>query len=123
LNAILNAFLLSLIAGLGTGVGCLLAISRKPGRRSFGLLMGLTEGVMISLSFLGLVNEAWALNGFRTATLGFGAGAFFMLLIDISVPHVRFGESEARTWLQLPAAPLSTIRWTGCSDSASPKPR
>ncbi len=96
MNVVLNAFILSLIAGLGTGLGGLLAISRKPGRRSFGLLMGVTAGVMISLSFLGLVNEAWALKGFWTATLGFGAGAFFMLLIDISIPHVRFGESETQ---------------------------
>ena len=59
MNVILNAFLLSLIAGLGTGLGGLVTISRKPGRRSFGLLMGITAGVMISLSFLGLVNEAW----------------------------------------------------------------
>jgi ZIP family zinc transporter len=56
--------------------------------------MGLTAGVMITLSFLELVNEAWQLAGFWTATLGFGAGAFFMLLIDMALPHVRFGERE-----------------------------
>jgi len=34
-----------LIAGLGTGLGGLLAIMRKPGKRSFGFLMGLTAEV------------------------------------------------------------------------------
>ncbi len=93
-NAILNAFLLSLLAGLGTGLGGLVAVIRKPGERSFGCLMGITAGVMITLSFLELVNEAWKLQGFLTATIGFAAGAVFMLVIDILVPHIRFGERE-----------------------------
>ena len=96
MTAILNIFLLSLVASLGTGLGGLVAVIRKPGKRSFGFLMGITAGVMISLSFLELVNEAWKLKGFWTATIGFGAGAFFMLLIDILVPHIRFGELEAQ---------------------------
>lgn len=79
---------------MGTGLGGLLAIVRKPGRRSFGLLMGVTAGVMISLSFLELVNEAWELAGYWTATAGFSLGAFFMLAIDMTLPHVRFGETE-----------------------------
>jgi ZIP family zinc transporter len=58
--------------------------------------MGLTGGVMISLSFLELVNKAWELKGFWTATIGFGAGAFFMLAIDMLIPHIRFGETETR---------------------------
>lgn len=95
MNAIFNAFLLSLIAGLGTAVGGLIAVIRVPGRRQFGFLIGMTAGVMISLSFLELVNRAWALQGFVTATIGFGLGAIFMFLIDILIPHVRFGEDEA----------------------------
>ena len=63
-NSILNVFLLSLLAGLGTGLGGLLAIIRKPGKRSFGFLMGMTAGVMISLSFLELVNKAWRSRAF-----------------------------------------------------------
>jgi ZIP family zinc transporter len=83
------------VAGLGTGLGGLLAVIRKPGKRMFGFLMGLTAGVMISLSFLSLVNEAWRLKGYLTATIGFAAGAFFMLIMDITLPHIRFGEREA----------------------------
>ena len=58
LHPLLNILLLSLMASLGTGLGGLIAIIRKPGRRSYGLLMGITAGVMISLSFLELVNKA-----------------------------------------------------------------
>jgi ZIP family zinc transporter len=94
MNAVLNAILLSLVAGSGTGFGGLLAVVRTPGRRMFGFLMGMTAGVMISLSFLELVNEAWQQAGYLTATIGFGAGAICMFLIDILIPHVRFGEDE-----------------------------
>ncbi len=85
------------MAGLGTGLGGLIAVLHKPGYRSFGFLMGLTAGVMISLSFLELVNEAWELQGFWTATIGFISGALFMFLIDITVPHIRFGEQETHS--------------------------
>jgi len=94
MHPIITVFLLSLVAGLGTGLGGLIAVIRKPGPRLYGLLMGVTAGVMISLSFLELVNEAWELQGFVTATIGFGAGAIFMFVLDVTVPHIRFGEKE-----------------------------
>ena len=84
------------MASLGTGLGGLIAILRRPGRRSYGLLMGITAGVMITLSFLELVNEAWELAGPWTATIGFGIGATFMFILDYFAPHIRFGEKEIR---------------------------
>jgi len=95
-STVLNVVLLSLIAGLGTGLGGLIAVIRRPGRRMFGFLMGITAGVMITLAFLELVNEAWELAGFATATIGFAAGAFFMFLLDFLAPHIRFAEAEVR---------------------------
>jgi ZIP family zinc transporter len=94
MSIILNAVGLSLLAGMGTGLGGFIAILRRPGRRTFGFLMGITAGVMITLSFLELVNEAWQHGGFIAATIGFGSGAVFMLLIDMLIPHIRFGERE-----------------------------
>jgi ZIP family zinc transporter len=94
MNSVIAAFLLSLVAGLGTGLGGLVAVIRRPGARLYGFLMGVTAGVMITLSFLELVNEAWELQGFATATLGFAAGALFMFLLDVTIPHIRFGEEE-----------------------------
>ncbi len=90
----LNAYLLSLFASLGTGLGGLIAVIYIPGRRSYGLLMGITAGVMICLSFLELVKQAWNLAGPWTATIGFGVGATFMFLLDHFAPHIRFGEKE-----------------------------
>ena len=70
MNPIITAFLLSLIAGLGTGLGGLIAVIRKPGPRQYGFLMGMTAGVMITLSFLELVNEAWELQALSPLPLG-----------------------------------------------------
>jgi len=89
-----NVLALSMIAGLGTGLGGLIAVIRQPGRRTFGLLMGITAGVMITLSFVDLVNHALELAGVWTTTIGFTLGALFMLLIDMLIPHIRFGEKE-----------------------------
>ncbi len=96
LSPLLNIILLSLVASLGTGLGGLIAIIRRPGRRMYGLLMGITAGVMICLAFLELVNEAWHLAGAWTATIGFGIGAVFMFMLDSLAPHIRFGEKEVR---------------------------
>ncbi len=94
MHPILNIFLLSLLAGLATGIGGLIAMIGKPGKRLFGFLMGLTAGVMITLSFLELVNEAWKLSGYLTTTICFATGALFMFLIDFFIPHIRFNEKE-----------------------------
>lgn len=94
MNTILAALGLSLVASLGTGLGGLLAILWKPGRRRFGFLMGFAAGVMLTLSFVELVNEAWRTAGYLTATVGFGLGSMFMFLIDYLIPHIRFEERE-----------------------------
>jgi ZIP family zinc transporter len=82
------------MASLGTDLGGLIAIIHRPGRRFYGLLMGITAGVMICLSFLELVKQAWDLAGPWTATIGFGIGATFMFLLDHFAPHIHFGEKE-----------------------------
>lgn len=102
---ILSVLLLSLVASLGTGLGGLLVLIRQPGKRSFGFLMGMTAGVMISLSFLELVNKAWQLGGAWTATLGFGAGAMLMFLLDFYIPHIRFGEKETHAQIDIKTRP------------------
>jgi ZIP family zinc transporter len=96
LNPLLNIFLLSFVASLGTGLGGLIAVIRRPGKRSYGFLMGITAGVMICLSFLELVNEALQMAGYVTTTIGFAVGAIFMFLLDHFAPHIRFGEKEIR---------------------------
>jgi ZIP family zinc transporter len=108
-HPVVNVFLLSLVAGLATGLGGLLAIVRKPGELLFGFLMGFASGVMISLSFLELVNHAWEQSGYLVATAGFGAGALFMFAIDFLTPHIRFDVTEDRS-IAASANELDTCR-------------
>ena len=96
LPPLVNILLLSLMASLGTGLGGLIAIIRKPGRRSYGFLMGITAGVMICLAFLELVQKSIEMSDWVVATIGFGTGAVFMLVLDNFAPHIRFGEREVR---------------------------
>ena len=96
LHPLVNIFLLSLMASLGTGLGGLLAVIRKPGRRSYGFMMGVTAGVMICLAFLELVQKSIEMSDWLTATIGFGLGALFMFLLDFFMPHIRFGVREVR---------------------------
>jgi ZIP family zinc transporter len=96
-DEVLKAFGLSLLASLGTGLGGLVAVLRKPGQRTAGLLMGLAAGVMITLAFLELVNEAWQSSGYLVTTLGFATGALVMFLVDWLTPHIRFAEDEERS--------------------------
>ncbi|HAE85689.1 MAG TPA: hypothetical protein DCG78_04180 [Anaerolineaceae bacterium] len=93
-SPLVNVLLLSLVASMGTALGGALAIIRRPGRRAYGFMMGIAAGVMICLAFMELVNEAWELGGPTAATLGFGIGAVFMLVLDYLAPHLRFGEIE-----------------------------
>lgn len=108
-SSIINIVLLSLFAGLGTSLGGGLAVFCRPSRRVFGFLMGITAGVMIALSFLELVAEAWELQGYLVATAGFAAGAFFMFFLDFFAPHIRFGEQELRNKYAAEALPEPNV--------------
>jgi ZIP family zinc transporter len=94
MNLVLMAFSLSLLAGLATGLGGLIAVIRQPEKRHTAFLMGLAAGVMLTLSFIDLVNEAWQASGYLVTTIGFGLGALFMFFIDSLTPHIHFGEKE-----------------------------
>jgi zinc transporter ZupT len=110
MNSVITVFFLSLMAGMGTGLGGLIAVIRKPGPSLYGFLMGITTTIVITLSFLELVNEAWRLQGFLVATIGFGSGAVVILIFDITIPHIRFGLTEI-PHLELPSDEHTRFSW------------
>jgi len=89
-----GVLLVSTGAGLATGLGGLMAISRRPNEKQLSFLMGFTAGVMLALAFVGLLDEAWEEAGFGTATVAFAAGALLMFAFDIFFPHIRFAVQE-----------------------------
>jgi len=87
-DTILIAFLFSLIAGLSTGLGSLLAFFIKDFKHShLSLLMGFSAGVMIQISFMELLFSAVTETGFITANIAFFAGIATIAVIDFLIPH------------------------------------
>lgn len=92
---ILQAFLLTLFAGLSTGIGSFLAFNKKATSKTFlSFSLGLSAGVMIYVSFVEIFvksKEALVLDygektGYVLATISFFAGVFIIGLIDKLVP-------------------------------------
>ena len=59
-NNVLIAFLLTLFAGLATGIGSLIAlISSSTNRKFLSFSLGLSAGVMIYVSFVEILSTLW----------------------------------------------------------------
>lgn len=84
----LLGILLSLIAGLSTSIGSLIAVfMRKPNPKFISFIMGFSAGVMILISFVELLQDSIVTNGLLMGLLFFFLGMMIMLLIDILVSH------------------------------------
>lgn len=68
----LHALTLTVLAGLSTGIGGLIAALFRPGRRAMAACSGFAAGVMLAMSLLDLVPHALA--GYRSALGPVGAG-------------------------------------------------
>ncbi len=92
---ILEAFLLSLIAGLATGMGGILVVSLgKISDRFISASMGFASGVMLLVSFLNLFVEALDLTSYLNVSLSFAVGSVVMIIIDSLLPHFELGRRE-----------------------------
>lgn len=92
---IFQAFLITLFAGLSTGIGSLLAFNKKATSKIFlSFALGLSAGVMIYVSFVEIfvkAKDALVLvyglkQGYILTTVAFFVGVFLIGLIDKLVP-------------------------------------
>lgn len=95
---VLYAFFLTLLAGLSTGIGSLIAlVARRTNRKFLSFSLGFSAGVMIYISFVDLFPQAAEILGLDygerwgriTATIAFFGGILFIALIDKLVPAVE----------------------------------
>lgn len=87
-NNISFALLLSLLAGLSTGIGSAIAyFMRHPKPQHMSLVLGFSAGVMLYVSFVELLHLALDKIGFFTTNLGFFIGVIFIAILDILIPH------------------------------------
>lgn len=82
------AFALTILAGLSTGIGSIIAyFIRKPKYSYLAVLLGFSVGVMIYISFAELLKGAIDEIGFKTANIFFFVGVAFIAIIDLLIPH------------------------------------
>jgi ZIP family zinc transporter len=82
------ALLLTLLAGLSTGIGSAIAyFIRRPKPSQMSLILGFSAGVMLYISFAELLHESFDKVGYATANLGFFIGIAFIAILDIFIPH------------------------------------
>ncbi|SJZ90516.1 zinc transporter, ZIP family [Cetobacterium ceti] len=97
MNNILFAFLLTLFAGLATGVGsCLAFFTKKTNTKFLSVALGFSAGVMIYVSFVeiivkardSLVSAMGIVKGNWITVLSFFGGMLFIAIIDKFVPDI-----------------------------------
>ena len=85
---ILIPLILTVLAGLSTGIGSLTALFIKDFKKSYlEFSLGLSAGVMIYVSFVELLGASIKEIGFLYGNLAFFTGIFFIMLIDYLIPH------------------------------------
>jgi len=81
------AFLLTLIAGLSTGIGSLIAyFIKKPKMKYLCFSLGLSAGIMLYVSFVELLPEAFQGIGDLWGIYAFFAGMITIGIIDMLIP-------------------------------------
>jgi zinc transporter, ZIP family len=87
---IIFAFLLTLLAGLSTGIGSLIAyFIKKPKMIYLSFSLGFSAGVMIYVSFVELLPQAVTKIGQFTAIVVFFLGVLLIAFIDMVIPEER----------------------------------
>jgi len=85
---ILNAVVLSLIAGLATGLGgVVVALFPRLDMRLYDTLLGFAAGVMTAIATIGLIQEALTMGGTPVALVGVALGAAVLFAFDRLLPH------------------------------------
>lgn len=106
MNDVLLAFLMTLIAGLCTGLGSLIAFfSKKDNKVFLSVSLGFSAGVMIYVSMIeifpkaqaSLVAELGEKNGAIMTVVAFFAGMLFIAIIDHLIPSEK-NPHEATNW-------------------------
>jgi len=87
---IISPFILSLVAGMATGLGGLIVLFLgEVSDDLMGLSLAFASGVMLVVSFLDLFAEALEVIFYLEATIAFSIGSFFMMILDLSLPHIE----------------------------------
>jgi len=96
LGSIWEPFILSLIAGMATGIGGLIVyLLKKVSDRVVSFSLGFASGVMLMVAFNDLFLEAQKLLTHFELIGFFTAGALTMIALDLTIPHIELSRRES----------------------------
>jgi len=88
--SVLEPFVLSLIAGLATGIGGMIVLLlRRVSDRVVSFSMGFASGVMLMVAFNNLFLEAEKFITHAELIVVFSLGALIMIALDLTIPHIE----------------------------------
>jgi len=97
MDLVLQSFLLSFVAGMGTGIGGIIVLSlKKVGDRFVSFSLGFASGVMLLVSFNNLFLEATGLLTHLELIMMFSFGALVMMTLDLTIPHIELTAKRGR---------------------------
>lgn len=88
------ALFLSLLAGLATSVGGVIAVMKKPDQKLLAFLLGTAIGVMATLSLVELYIKNLMQNGFVGVTISMCIGAVVYMILEPLLPKTEALEEK-----------------------------
>ena len=88
------ALFLSLLAGLATSVGGIIAVMKKPDQKLLAFLLGTAIGVMATLSLVELYVKNLMQNGFVEVTVAMCIGAVVYMVLEPLLPKTEALEAK-----------------------------
>lgn len=99
---IITILIYGLLAGIMTGVGALISIAiAKITDKILSLSLGFASGIMIGISTLSLVPSSMEMSNPYICIAGFIAGALFLFLVDITMPHIHKVETNCGRYAKM----------------------
>jgi ZIP family zinc transporter len=90
MGSVLEPFLLSLVAGMATGIGGIIAlVVGRISDRIAAFSMGFASGVMLLVSFVDLFLQGSPLLAPSMLIISFSLGAIMMIILDLAIPHIE----------------------------------
>jgi ZIP family zinc transporter len=90
MDSVFQPFLLSLLAGMATGIGGIIVLLlRRVSDRIVSFSMGFASGVMLMVAFNNLFLEAEKFLAHVELIILFSLGAVMMIVLDLTIPHIE----------------------------------
>ena len=95
MNNVTLAFMLTILAGLTTGLGGLLVMfSKTTNKKMLCVYLSFAAGAMLYLSFAEVLFESFEILEYSIATVAFFVGVALMAIVDKLIPHEHEDEKE-----------------------------